>query len=75
MATHGPCYWRWPSPKDDDLRSTTEFSVHHKLQVVLDIVSYQIGYFTCNTVPSEYIRRGRGIDPPLGDHNPFYDIL
>jgi hypothetical protein len=38
MAGHGPCYWRWPSPQDDDLRSTTEFSVHHELQVVLDIV-------------------------------------
>jgi hypothetical protein len=38
MAAHGPRHRRWPSPQDEDLRSTTEFSVHCELQVVLDIV-------------------------------------
>jgi hypothetical protein len=41
-------------------------SVHRELQVVLDIVLYQIGYFTYNPVPSEHMRRGRG---PLADRS------
>jgi hypothetical protein len=41
-------------------------SVHHELQVILEIVLYQIRYFTCNSVPSEYMRRGRG---PLADRS------
>jgi hypothetical protein len=38
MVAHGSRNWMWLSPQDDGLRSTTEFSVHRELQVVLDIV-------------------------------------
>jgi hypothetical protein len=33
------------------LGRVAHISVHRELQVVLDIILYQIGYFTCNYVP------------------------
>jgi hypothetical protein len=60
--------WVVPSEVAQPTRSghAAYVSVHRELQVVLDIVLYQIGYFNYSPVSLEYMRRGRG---PLADRS------
>jgi len=54
MGRHGPHHQRWLGPQDGR-RAPQDYKI-----------LYQIGYFTYNSVPSRYIRRGRG---PLEDRS------
>jgi len=64
MGLYGPHHQRWLGPQDEDVRRATGRRAPQGYKIL-----YQIGYFACNSVPSEYIRRGRG---PLEDTS---DIL
>ena len=59
MGRYGPHHQRWLGPQDEDVRRTTGRRAPQGYKIL-----YQIGYFACNSVPSGYIRRGRG---PLED--------
>ena len=59
MGLYGPHHQRWLGPQDEDVRRTTGRRAPQGYKIL-----YQIGYFACNSVPSGYIRRGRG---PLED--------
>ena len=63
MARHGPHHRRWSGPQDEDVWRTT--LVRHAPQGYKKIL-YQIEYFTCKFVLSQYIRRGR---VPLEDNS------
>ena len=71
MGLYGPHHQRWLDPQDEDMRRTTDRRAPQGYKIL-----YQIGYFACNSVPSGYIRRGKG---PLEDrsykfisqHNPI----
>ena len=59
MGLYGPHHERWLGPQDEDVRRMTGRRAPQGYKIL-----YQIGYFACNSVPSRYIRRGRG---PLED--------
>ena len=59
MGLYGSHHQRWLGPQDEDVRRTTSRRAPQGYKIL-----YQIGYFACNSVPSRYIRRGRG---PLED--------
>ena len=61
MGLYGPHHQRWLGPQDEDVRRTTGRRAPQDYKIL-----YQIEYFACNSVPSGYIRRGRG---PLEDRS------
>ena len=59
VGLYGPHRQRWLGPQDEDVRCTTGRRAPQGYKIL-----YQTEYFACNSVPSGYIRRGRG---PLED--------
>ena len=64
IVLYGPHHQRWLGPQDEDVRRTTGQRTPQGYKIL-----YQIGYFACNSVPSGYIRRGRGPLEDTSHHN------